>query len=143
MQSALKKNVEGICMTTLFLRNAEQSGFGEMLVEYQKVFVNKDDKYPKTIPDIMVFMRQIPENKRKTNNPKPPGNEKEKEKGKSSLIYATNKQTNMVKRKTMNSVHVIGVVKSAVFFKSFTTRQQKLRFNSRNPNMSKKVTHRK
>ena len=75
-QSALKEDVVGRFMAILFLRNAKQSCFGEMLVEYRKAFANKEDIYPKTIPDMVDVVRKIPEKKRKQ-NPKPPGKEKE------------------------------------------------------------------
>ena len=52
-----------------------------MLLEYQKAFANKEDKYPRTIPDMVDVMRQMPEKKRKPVQ-KPPGKEKEKEKEK-------------------------------------------------------------
>lgn len=62
-QTALKKDVVRRFMATLFLRNSKQSGFGEMLVEYQKLFANKDDGHPKTIPDMINVMQQMLENK--------------------------------------------------------------------------------
>ena len=66
-------------MAVLFLRNAEKSRFGEMLLEYRKAFVNKEDRYPRSIPDMVDVMWQMPEKKWKQ-TPKPPGREKEKEK---------------------------------------------------------------
>ena len=51
-----------------------------MLVEFRVVFTNKDNRYPKTIPDMIDFMQKISEKKRKPNNPKPPGKWKYKEK---------------------------------------------------------------
>ena len=52
-------------MAILFLRNAEQDRFGEMMVEYRKSFANKDNKYPQSVPDMIDVMCQQPEKKRK------------------------------------------------------------------------------
>ena len=52
-------------MAILFLRNAEQDRFGEMMVEYRKSFANKDNKYQSCVPDMIDIMRQQPEKKRK------------------------------------------------------------------------------
>ena len=87
-QSVLKKDVTGRFMAILFLRNAEQSRFGEMLLEYRKAFANKEDKYPRTIPDMVDVMRKMPEKKRKQVQ-KPPGKEKEKEKDTSASSFTT------------------------------------------------------
>lgn len=64
-QSALKKHIFGRFMAILFLRNAEQYHFGELLLEYWKAFSNKEDRYPRTIPVMVNSMRKIPEKKRK------------------------------------------------------------------------------
>lgn len=57
--SMLKKDVAGRFITNLFLRNADTSCVGEMLVKYHKGFLDKDDRYPKTIINLINVMRKI------------------------------------------------------------------------------------
>ena len=78
-QSALKKDVVGRFMAILFLRNAKQSRLREMLLEYWKTFTNKEDRYPRTMPNMVYVIRKMPEKKPKQTT-KYPGKKKEKEK---------------------------------------------------------------
>ena len=54
-----------------------------MLVDYWKAFANKENKYPKKLPDMIDVMRQIPERKWKppkvTTKPIPKNEEKKEE----------------------------------------------------------------
>ena len=68
-QSRLKGEELNKFMAILFLRNAEEDRFGEMMIEYRKSFANKDNKYPKSVPDMIDVMRQQPEKKRKQKYP--------------------------------------------------------------------------
>ena len=47
-------------MAVLFLGNSDEEIFGEMMIEYHKLFANKDNKYPSSIPDMMDVMWQQP-----------------------------------------------------------------------------------
>ena len=87
-QNILEKDLTGRFMAVLFLRNAKQSRFGDMLLIYQKAFANKEDRYPRTIPDMLDVMRQMPEKKWKPIQ-KSPEKEKEKEKETKASSFAT------------------------------------------------------
>ena len=47
-------------LSVLLLHNANHDRFGELLVEYQKAFVNKDVKYPQNLSTMMDVMKQQP-----------------------------------------------------------------------------------
>ena len=64
-QDLMKRQELDKFMAILFLRNAEQDRFGEMMVKYPKSFANKDNKYPQSVPDMIDVMLQQPEKKRK------------------------------------------------------------------------------
>ena len=56
-------------MKVLFLINAKNDMFGDMVVDYEKLHANENNRYPQLVPDMMDIVRQHPEKKRK---PKPP-----------------------------------------------------------------------
>ena len=64
-QDLMKQQELDKFVAILFLRNAEQDRFGEMMVEYCRSFANKDNKYPQSVPDMIDVIRQQPENKLK------------------------------------------------------------------------------
>ena len=47
-------------LAVLFLRNADYGTYNELLVEYCKAYVNKQDIYPKSLEDVLDVMWQIP-----------------------------------------------------------------------------------
>ena len=66
-------------IAVLFLRNASQERFGELLVEYRKAFANKDTKYPQDLNSMMDVMRQQPSRKKKKITKTPKSEEKDEE----------------------------------------------------------------
>ena len=94
-------------MAIIFLRNAEQSRFGEMLFEYRKAFANKEDRYPRKIPDMVDIMRIIPEKKQKQTT-KSPGKEKEKEKDKSASSFAMKEKSGEKKEEEERACYCCG-----------------------------------
>ena len=66
-------------MSVLFLRNADQERFGELLVDYRKAYAAKEVKYPADMRTMMDVMRQQPvKRKRKENSQIKKSPEKEK-----------------------------------------------------------------
>ena len=55
-----------------------------MLVEYSKIFFNKDDRYPKSFIDMTYVTREQPEHKQKCKTP-PKIKEKDKEEREASF----------------------------------------------------------
>lgn len=129
-------------MTTVFLRNTNQSRFRDILVECHKAFMNKDDRYQKLIPDMMDVMRKIPENKSKPNNHKPGKvEENNKKKESSASSYATKSKD--YGKEMMNTFRIFCAEIKNMFFQNVPLRGRKLRVNAIHSNISKKVTHSK
>ena len=54
-------------MAILFLRNSNQGVYGKLVHDYRKEFANNEDRYPKTLRQVVDVMRQIKPKKKKTN----------------------------------------------------------------------------
>ena len=64
----------------LFLRNAESTQFGDLLIDYRKEFANNIDKYPADLQTMVDVMRQQPKRKQKPLAKLQPKKDKDKEK---------------------------------------------------------------
>ena len=57
-QDNVKRNVILQFIAVLFLRKFDQGSFGDMLLDYQKSYNNKDNQYHVSIPDMIDVMQQ-------------------------------------------------------------------------------------
>ena len=80
-------------VTVLFLRNSDHSAYSELLVDYRKMFANKQDLYPKTLEDMVDVMRQITPKKKKAEKSRSGNGNGNNNSDKNSEIEASNAQT--------------------------------------------------
>ena len=67
-------------MATLFVLYLEEGRFGDILIHYQKVFTNTENKYPNNLLDMIDIMHQSPKKfEGQKVNPKPTLKEEKKE----------------------------------------------------------------
>ena len=80
-------------IAVLFLRNSDHSVYSELLVDYRKMFANKQDLYPKTLEDMVDVMRQITPKKKKAEKTRNENGNGNGNSDKNSEIEASNAQT--------------------------------------------------
>ena len=55
-------------MATVFLRGGNQSAYVELLKDYRKDYVNREDNYPKLLRQVLDVMRQLKPTKKPNDN---------------------------------------------------------------------------
>ena len=106
-KSRVENQVMENFMGMFFLRNSDKYRFGEMLVEYHKSYVNKDNKYPQTVSNMMDVMRQQPKKWKKKNLRKLFSEIRLDQKWKTKLWKAMCKEKSLMRRKKVENAIVL------------------------------------